>query len=158
MNVPFLTFERRNKEVKEEVLSIFEDFFDSGWYVLGQEVKEFEDSFSAFNMVGHTIGVSNGLDALHLALKALNIGTGDEVIIPSNTFIATALAVSYVGAQPIFVEPDPETYNINPDALEAAITSKTQAIMPVHLYGQACDMGSVLSTAQKHDIYVIHPS
>src|SRR5665647_955760 len=106
MNIPFLSFECVNKQIKAEILSSFENFFDSSWYVLGKQVKKFEEEYAAFNGVKHCIGVSNGLDALHIALKALNIGAGDEVIIPSNTYIATALAVSYVGATLVFVEPD----------------------------------------------------
>ena len=153
--IPFLTFQERNKNIKDEVLLTFEKFFDSGWYVLGQEVNTFEEAYNDFNQVKHTIGTSNGLDALHLSLKALNIGKGDEVIIPSNTFIATVLAISYVGATPIFVEPRTTTFNINPELIKAAITPRTKAIMPVHLYGQACEMDAIMSIAKKHNLYVI---
>ena len=155
MNIPFLNFTYRNASVRQEILDSFEKFFDSGYYVLGKEVAEFEKNYSTFNKTKHTLGVSNGLDALHLSLKALEIGEGDEVIIPSNTFIATALAVSYVGATPVFVEPRVDTYNINPEHIEAAITSKTKAIMPVHLYGQACEMDAIMAIAKKHQLYVI---
>jgi len=155
MKIPFLSFESSNKQIKAEILSSFEHFFDSSWYILGDQVKQFEQEYAAFNNVKHCIGVSNGLDALHLALKALDIGNGDEVIVPSNTYIATALAVSYVGAMPVFVEPDINTYNIDPAKIEAAVTSKTKAIMPVHLYGQACEMESIVAIAKKHNLFVV---
>jgi dTDP-4-amino-4,6-dideoxygalactose transaminase len=155
MKIPFLSFESSNKQIKSEILSSFEHFFDSSWYVLGEQVKRFEGEYATFNNVEYCIGVSNGLDALHIALKALGIGNGDEVIVPSNTYIATALAVSYVGATPVFVEPDINTYNIDPSKIEAAITSKTKAIMPVHLYGQACEMESIMAIAKKHNLFVV---
>src|SRR6185312_11502717 len=155
MKIPFLSFESSNQQIKAEILSSFEQFFDSSWYVLGDQVKQFEQEYAAFNHVKHCIGVSNGLDALHLALKALDIGKGDEVIVPSNTYIATALAVSYVGATPVFVEPDINTYNLDPLKIEAAITSKTKAFMPVHLYGQACEMEPIMAIAKKHHLFVV---
>jgi dTDP-4-amino-4,6-dideoxygalactose transaminase len=155
MNIPFLSFNEVNKEIKHEILDAFEQFFDDSWYILGEKVKRFETEYAAFNEVNYCIGLSNGLDALHLALRALNIGPRDEVIVPSNTFIATALAVSYVGATPIFVEPDIKTYNIEPSRIEAAITSRTKAIMPVHLYGQACDMEAIMAIAEKYNLYVV---
>ncbi len=155
MSVPFVSFEAVNSTIRGEILQSFEDFFDSAWYVLGDKVKAFEEQYAVFNGVNHCIGVSNGLDALHIALKVLNIGPQDEVIVPSNTFIATALAVSYVGAKPIFVEPDINTYNIDPEKIERAITSKTKAIMPVHLYGQACEMEAIMDIAEKHGLFVI---
>lgn len=141
--------------IKAEMQEAFEKVYDSYWYVMGKELTEFEKAYSTFNEVEYTIGVSNGLDALHLALKALGIGPGDEVIVPSNTYIATALAASYVGATPVFVEPNPLTYNINPNNIEAAISAKTKAIMPVHLYGQACEMHAIMDIAKKHSLYVI---
>jgi dTDP-4-amino-4,6-dideoxygalactose transaminase len=122
---------------------------------MGKKLEAFEKEYAAFNDTKFSIGVSNGLDALHLALKALNVTKGDEVIVPSNTYIATALAASYVGATPVFVEPDPNTYNINPANIEAAITSKTKVIMPVHLYGQACDMDAIMAIAKKHNLFVV---
>lgn len=155
MGVPFLNFEPMHSAIKPEMQKAFEKVYDSYWYVMGKELTEFEQSYSTFNKVEHTIGVSNGLDALHLALKSLGIGPGDEVIVPSNTYIATALAASYVGATPVFVEPNPLTYNINPDNIEAAITAKTKAIMPVHLYGQACEMEAIMDIAERHNLYVI---
>lgn len=155
MNIPFVSFSETNKLIRSEILQSFENFFDSDYYILGQKVIEFEKAYAAFNSVSHCIGVSNGLDALHIALKTLGIGSGDEVLVPSNTYIATALAVSYVGATPVFVEPDCNTYNIDPKKIEASITAKTKAIMPVHLYGQACEMDAIMQIAKAHNLYVI---
>jgi dTDP-4-amino-4,6-dideoxygalactose transaminase len=155
MNIPFLSFNETNTTIKPEIMSAFEQFFDKGWYVLGEHVKKFEKEYASFNKVNHAVGVSNGLDALHIALRTLEIRAGDEVIVPSNTYIATALAVSYVGATPVFVEPKNDTYNIDPDRIEAAISSKTKAIMPVHLYGQACEMDAIMAIAEKHGLHLI---
>jgi dTDP-4-amino-4,6-dideoxygalactose transaminase len=155
MRLPFLSFEHTNNQIRKEIKESFSNFFEKEWYVLGSEVENFEKEYALFNNTKHAVGVSNGLDALHLALRALNIGEGDEVIVPSNTFIATVLAVSYVKATPVFVEPDIDTYNINAEKIEAAITSKTRAIMPVHLYGQAAAMGTIMDIAQKHNLFVI---
>lgn len=155
MEIPFLSFKSSNQQIKAEILSSFEHFFDSSWYVLGGQVKKIEQEYQSFNNVQYCIGVSNGLDALHLALKSLGISNRDEIIVPSNTYIATALAVSYVGATPVFVEPDITTYNIDPAKIEAHITSKTKAIMPVHLYGQACEMEPIMAIAQKHNLFVV---
>lgn len=155
MNIPFVSFEVVNKKIKKEILSEFETFFDKGWYILGDKVNAFEKEYALFNKVSRCVGVSNGLDALHLALKTLNIGAGDEVIVPSNTYIATVLAVSYVGATAVFVEPDIQTYNIDTAKIESAITAKTKAIMPVHLYGQACRMDEIMAIAKMHRLYVI---
>ncbi len=141
--------------IKAEMQEAFMRVYDSNWFVLGKEVEQFENVYASFNQVKHTVGLSNGLDALHLALKACGVGVGDEVIVPSNTYIATVLAVSYVGAIPVFVEPIKETYNIDPNCIEAAITSKTKAIMPVHLYGQACEMTAIMELAKKYKLYVI---
>ena len=138
-----------------EVLQRFEDFFDSGYYVLGDYTKKFEDRFASYCNTAFAVGVSSGLDALHLALRALDIGPGDEVIVPSNTYIATVLAVSYTGATPVFVEPRYETANINPELIPKAITRRTKAIMPVHLYGQACEMDSIVKIARDHNLFVI---
>jgi len=141
--------------IKAEMQEAFNRVYDSNWFVLGKEVEQFENAYAAFNQVKHAVGLSNGLDALHLALKACGVGVGDEVIVPSNTYIATVLAVSYVDATPVFVEPNKETYNIDPNRIEASITSKTKAIMPVHLYGQACEMTTIMSLAKKYHLYVI---
>lgn len=155
MKIPFVSFTETNKLIKTEILSSFESFFDDAWYVMGKKLEAFEAEYAAFNNVDHCIGVSNGLDALHIALKTLGITAEDEVIVPSNTYIATALAVSYVGATPIFVEPKIDTHNIDPEKIEAAITPATKAIMPVHLYGQACEMEAIMKIAAKHNLYVI---
>lgn len=155
MKVAFLSFDAVNKQTKPELTAAFEKFFDSGWYILGESVKQFEKDYAAYNKVEACVGVSNGLDALHIALKTLNIGPGDEVIVPSNTYIATVLAVSYVSTTPVFVEPDFKTYNIDPAKIEAAITERTKAIMPVHLYGQSCDMTAIMAIAARHNLYVI---
>jgi dTDP-4-amino-4,6-dideoxygalactose transaminase len=141
--------------IKAEMQEAFIRVYESNWFVLGKELEQFESAYASFNQVKYTVGLSNGLDALHLALKACGVGVGDEVIVPSNTFIATVLAVSYVGATPIFVEPNRETYNIDPTRIEAAITSKTKAIMPVHLYGQSCEMTAIITLAKKHQLFVI---
>ena len=153
--IPFLSFKHVNKQIKSEITSAFEAFFDDGWYILGERLKAFEKSYAAFSHTQYCIGVSNGLDALSIALRSLNIGIGDEVIVPSNTYIASALAVSYTGARPVFVEPDLLTYNLDPKEVAKAITSQTKVIMPVHLYGQACDMTSIMKLATDHDLYVI---
>jgi len=129
--------------------------YDRQWYVLGEEVRAFEQQYAHFNRVRHVVGVSNGLDALVLALRAVGVGAGDEVIVPSNTYIATWLAVSRVGAQPVAVEPDPITSNLDPALLEAAITGKTKAIIPVHLYGQACQMAQIMAVAQKYQLHIV---
>jgi dTDP-4-amino-4,6-dideoxygalactose transaminase len=155
MNIPFLSFEATNRTIKHEIYVEFEKVFDSAWYILGDNVKKFEKAYSDYNNVTHTIGVGNGLDALILSLKALGIGPGDEVIVPSNTYIATALAVSYVGATPVFAEPDIRTYNILPENISKKITSRTKAIMPVHLYGQACQMDEIMQIAKEKNLYVV---
>lgn len=155
MQVPFLSFDSTNKQIKGAVMAAFEQFFDSGWYVLGERLKKFEQAYQQFNQVDFCIGVSNGLDALYLALKAVGITEGDEVIVPSNTYIATPLAVSYIGAKPVFVEPDSKTYNLNPKAIIDAITSRTKAIMPVHLYGQACEMDAIMEIARQYGLKVV---
>jgi dTDP-4-amino-4,6-dideoxygalactose transaminase len=155
MKIPFLDFKYMHAPLKKDMIQAFEAFYDSNWFVLGHRVKQFEAEYAQFNQTKYAVGVSNGLDALHIALKTLNIGQGDEVIVPSNTYIATALAVSYVGATPIFVEPSIETYNIDPILIEAAITNKTKAIMPVHLYGQACEMDAIITIAEKYNLYII---
>lgn len=155
MNVPFFNFEPTHSVIKAEIEEAFGEVYDNHWFILGEKLEIFEKAYSKFNQVKHTIGVSNGLDALHLALKALNVGAGDEVIIPSNTYIATALAVSYLGATPVFVEPFRTTYNIDPENIESAITSRTKALIPVHLYGQACDMKKIMALARKNGLAVV---
>ena len=155
IKVPFLNFSPMHSAIKVEMQEAFNRVYDSNWFVLGKEVEQFENAYATFNQVKHAVGLSNGLDALHLALKACGVGVGNEVIVPSNTYIATVLGVSYVGATPVFVEPIKETYNIDPNCIEAAITPKTKAIMPVHLYGQACEMTAIMELAKKYKLYVI---
>ena len=155
MNIPFLSFSSTNATIRDESLKAFEQVFDKSWYVLGDAVSGFEKEYASFNDVDFCIGTSNGLDALHLSLKSVGVGPGDEVITPSNSFIASALAISYTGAIPIFAEPNIQTYNIDPGEIEKHITAKTKAIMPVHLYGQACEMDRIVDIAGKHDLYII---
>ena len=153
--VPFYSFDKINSDIRQEILDSFQLFFDSKSYVLGSSLKSFETTYSLFSNSEYCIGISNGLDALTIAIKALNIGKNDEVLVPSNTFIASVLAITNCGATPIFIEPDKETYNIDTGLIESKITEKTKAIMPVHLYGQPCNMTEILSIAKKHDIYII---
>lgn len=155
MNVPFVSFRPMEKELDKELRAAFERVYTASWYIEGKEDEAFEKEFAEYCNASYCVGVGNGLDALMLALKALGIKEGDEVIVPSNTYIATALAVTYVGAKPVFVEPDISTFNINPSLIEEKITDKTKAIMPVHLYGQACDMDSIMEIARKHNLKVI---
>jgi len=155
MKIPFVSFLEMHQPIKMEMQQAFSDFYDKSWFVLGDGVKQFEQSYAAFNQITNCVGVSNGLDALHIALRALGIGEGDEVIVPSNTYIATLLACSYVGATPVLVEPSIDTYNIDPALIEPAITSKTKAIMPVHLYGQCCEMEAIMQIANKHNLFVV---
>lgn len=155
MEVPFMSFLPMEQELDSELRSAFDRVFNTSWYIGGKEDRAFEKAFADYIGVGHCIGVGNGLDALILGLKALGIGAGDEVIVPSHTFIATALAITYTGAKPIFVEVKVDTYNINPDLIEVAVTERTKAIIPVHLYGQACDMEPIMKIADKYGLKVI---
>jgi len=155
MKIPFLDLKAPYLELKEEFDAAYHRVMDSGWYVLGQEVEAFEAEFATYCGAKYCIGVGNGLDALQLILLAMGIGPGDEVIVPTNTYIATWLAVSHVGATPVPVEPDEKTYNIAPSLIEYAITDHTKAIMPVHLYGQPAEMDSINTIAQRHGVKVI---
>lgn len=155
MKIPFVSFIPMEKELEKDLRGAFDRVFTVSWYIEGKEDADFEDAFAKFCGVEYCVGVGNGLDALMLALKALDIKSGDEVIVPSNTYIATALAVTYTGARPVFVEPDIRTYNIDPTRIEDKITEKTKAIMPVHLYGQPCDMQPIIEIAKKHGLYVV---
>ena len=155
MNIPFLDIGAAYRELKDEIDVALQRVLDSGCYILGPEVEAFEVEWAAYCDAKHTVGLANGLDALTLALRALDIGPGDEVIVPSNTYIATWLAVSGVGATPIPVEPDNATYNIDCALIEAAITPQTRALLPVHLYGQPVDMDPILHIAQRHGLRVI---
>jgi dTDP-4-amino-4,6-dideoxygalactose transaminase len=153
--VPFLDLKATYLELKTDLDHSYQRVMNSGWYLLADELKKFEQAFAEYCGVEHCIGVGNGLDALHLILKAYGIGVGDEVIVPAHTFIATWLAVTYAGAVPVPVEVDEHTFNINPNLIEAAITQRTKAIMPVHLYGQPANMDPILALAKKYDLKVI---
>lgn len=155
MKIPFLDLQASYVESKNELDAAYRRVMDSGWYVLGREVEAFEEEFAAYCGAKHCVGVANGLDALHLILRAMEIGAGDEVIVPANTYIATWLAVSYAGAQPVPVEPDEQTYNIDPARIEAAVTPRTKAILAVHLYGQTADMEPIREIAARHGLKVI---
>lgn len=155
MQVPFLDLKSSYLELKDEFDSAYRRVMESGWYVLGKEVEAFETEFADYCESKYCVGVANGLDALHLVVRAYGIGPGDEVIVPSNTYIATWLAVTHAGATPVPVEPDESTYNIDPDLLEGLITPRTKAIMVVHLYGQPADMDGINAVAKKHDLKVI---
>ena len=155
LSVPFLSFQPQHLPARAEIMAAIGRVYDSYWYVLGDEVKNFEQAYAEFNQVQHTVGVANGLDALVLALRALEIGPGDEVIVPSNTYIATWLAVTQVGATPVPVEPDLATSNLDPALIAAAITPRTRAIMPVHLYGQACRMTEIMALAAQYRLHVV---
>jgi dTDP-4-amino-4,6-dideoxygalactose transaminase len=155
MNVPFLDLAAAYAELKSELDAVYGRVMASGRYILGEEVELFEREFAEYCGTKHCVGVANGLDALHLILRGYGIGPGDEVIVPSNTYIATWLAVSYVGADPIPVEPDLSTFNIDPENLEDAITSRTKAIIAVHLYGQPAEMDAINEIATKHGLKVI---
>ena len=156
--IPFLDLKSPYLELKEELDAAYQRVMTSGWYILGAEVEAFESEFAAYCGSKHCIGVGNGLDALHLILRGMDIGPGDEVIVPSNTYIATWLAVSYAGATPVPVEPDGKTYNIDPALIEAAITPRTKAILVVHLYGQSADMDPINKLAEEHGLKVIEDS
>lgn len=155
-NIRFLEVGRTYQELREEIDAAIHRVLGSGWYILGDEVEAFESEFAAYCGTRFCVGVSNGLDALHLILRAYEIGPGDEVIVPSHTFIATWLAVSYAGATPVPVEPpDDSSYTISAAAIEAAISSRTRAVIPVHLYGSPAEMDPILSLAARHDLKVI---
>lgn len=155
MDIPFVSFKPLEKELDADLRGAFTRVYENSWYIEGKEDEAFEKAFAEYCGTSYCIGCGNGLDALMLSLKALGVSDGDEVIVPSNTYIATALAVTYVGATPVFVDPDIRTYNIDPARIERKITQKTRAIMPVHLYGQPCDMDSIMEIARKYRIYVV---
>lgn len=153
--MPFLDVRATYLDLREEINAALIDVLEGGAYILGPAVASFEREFAAYLQVPYCVGVSSGLEALHLALCALNAGPGDEVLVPANTYIATWLAVSQTGATPVPVEPCLDTYNIDPDRVEAAITPRTRGILPVHLYGQPADMDLILEIARRHDLWVI---
>ncbi len=153
--IPFLDMKAQYVELKSEFDQAYQRVMDSGWYILGGEVEAFEQEFAAYLGAKHCIGVGNGLEALQLILMGYGIGSGDEVIVPANTYIASWLAVSYVGATPVPVEPHPATYNIDPARISQAITPRTKAIMPVHLYGQPVEMQAIWEIAEQHGLKII---
>jgi len=153
--IPFLDLDRLHQSIRAPLDAAYNRVMDSGWFIMGPELEAFEAEFAQYCEVKHCIGVGNGLEALHLLLRAYGIGPGDEVIVPSNTFIATWLAVTECGATPIPVEPDIDTHNIDPTLIVSAITSRTRAIIPVHLYGQPADMDPINVLAAKHGLIVI---
>ena len=155
IRTPFLDLGAAYRELKVEIDDAVHRVLDSGWYILGPEVTVFEEKWARFCEADHAVGVGNGLDALTLALRSLDIGPGDEVIVPSNTYIATWLAVTAVGATLVPVEPDPATYNLDPAQVKAAITPRTKVILPVHLYGQPADMDPSLDLAEEHNLFVV---
>ncbi len=155
MTVAFLSLADQVRELRPQLDEAMRRVLDSGWFLLGKELEAFEGEFAAYVQAKHCVGVANGLDGLHLALRACGIGAGDEVIVPSNTYIATWLAVSQVGAVPVPVEPDARTCNLDPARLAAAITPRTRAVMPVHLYGQPADMDAILAVTRPRGLRVI---
>lgn len=155
MNIPYSSFAPAHNEISEQMHEKFSEVFGRNYFIMGRELEAFEQEFADYCGAKHAIGVGNGLDALYLVLRALEIGKGDEVIVPSNTYIATALAVSYAGATPVFVEPDISTCTIDPALIESRITDRTKAIMAVHLYGRTCEMDEINAIAEKHGLKVI---
>ncbi|WP_312647423.1 DegT/DnrJ/EryC1/StrS family aminotransferase [Aminipila sp.] len=155
MGVPFVSFETMHKEIELEMIAKFQAVFENNVFIKGDELETFEKNFADYCGNKYCVGCATGLDALFLILKAYGYGPGDEVIVPANTFIATALAVSYCGATPVLVEPDEDTYTINPSIIEEKITDKTKAIIAVHLYGRCADMDPILDVAKRHNLKVI---
>src|SRR6266511_254100 len=155
MRIPFLELTPTYLELKDEFDTAWHRVMDSGWYLLGSELESFEQEYAAYCGAKHCVGVGSGLDALHLGLRAWEIGRGDEVIVPAHTFIATWLAVTFAGAAPVPVDPDRKTLNLDPERVAAAITPRTRAIIPVHLYGQPADMEPINAIAEKHGLKVL---
>src|SRR6266700_6649196 len=155
INVPFMELKREHEILRKDLQKVWDDVLDSTGFIGGAAVEGFETAFAAFCEVKHAVGVGNGTDALLLALKALSIGRGDEVIVPANSFVATAAGVVHAGATPVFVDIDPKTYNIDVKEIENHISPKTKAIIPVHLYGQPADMSPVLELARLYSLKVI---
>lgn len=153
--IPFLSLDYQHKEVDKNIRSSIDNVLSNGSFILGKHVESFEKKFAKFTGVRHCIGTGNGFDALKISLQSLGIGKGDEVIVPSNTCIPTWIAVSATGARVVPVEPDIQTYNIDPSKIERAVTSKTRAIVPVHLYGQACEMNAIMDIARRNKLYIV---
>lgn len=160
--IPFLDLKKINEQYRAEFQKAIDEVLDSGWYILGQQNESFEKEFAAYCGTTHAIGVANGLDALILVLEAYKemgrLHTGDEVLVPANTYIASILAISKAGLHPVMVEPDYDTMLLDVSRIEEKISSKTKAIMPVHLYGQLCDMATIDAIAKKHGLLVIEDS
>jgi len=155
IQIPFLNLKNIHSELRQDLQAAFDRVMDSGRFIMGPELESFEDEFAQFCQVKHCIGVGNGLEAIHLLLRAYGIGPGDEVVVPANTFVATWLAVTESGATPIPVDPNPKTYNIEASLISEVITHRTRAIIPVHLYGQPADMDPIKEVASKHGLVVI---
>jgi len=155
MKVNFVDLKTQHESIKEDIQNGISSVMENTSFILGPQVKEFEEKFADYSQTPFGVGVASGTDAIMLSLKSLEIGPGDEVITAANTFIATVLGISHAGAAPILVDIDPETHTIDPGKIEAAVTSRTKAILPVHLYGQTADMDAIMKTAEKHGLYVI---
>ncbi len=155
MKVSFLDLHATYRELRSELNDAYQKVMDSGWYILSRELEMFENDFARYCGTKHCIGVGNGLDALCLILRGYGIGPGDEVVVPANTYIATWLAVSHTGAKPVPAEPDQATYNISHDAVKEAVSERTRAILPVHLYGLPADMDPLLAVSREHGLKVI---
>ena len=155
MKIPFSTLKYLHNDLKSEIVKKFDDIYESGWFIHGNELKDFENNFAKYIGCKYCVGVGNGLDAITLALRALGIKKGDEVIVPSNTFIATVLAISEVGATPILVDTDLDTCNISYKSIEKNITSKTKAIIVVHLYGQSADMDEIVKICKDNNLFLV---
>jgi dTDP-4-amino-4,6-dideoxygalactose transaminase len=155
MSIPFLDLKSVYAEIHDELDEAVSRVVSSGWYLIGNELAAFEREFADYVGAKHCVGVANGLEAMHLALLAKGVGSGDEVIVPSNTYLATWLAISYAGATPIPVEPVEHTFNLDPDRIEAAITPRTRAILPVHLYGQPADLDPICEIAREYGLWVL---
>ena len=155
MTVNYENLARTNKKFEEDFKKSFEDFLQKGWYVLGQQVKQFEKEFADYIGTKYCIGVASGLDALIISLECLKIPKGSDVLVPSNTYIATILAIIKAGLNPVLVEPDFETCNINPELIEQNFTKNTKAVLVVHLYGKACQMDKIVDFCKKHNLYLV---
>lgn len=153
--IPFFTLNHQHAEIEKEVFSFYKQLHTDAHYISGKHLLQFETAYARYHTVKHCVGVGNGLDALILSLRALEIGKGDEVIVPANSFIATLLAVTQVGATPVLVEPDERTYTITAEEIQRKLSSKTKAIIPVHLYGLPCAMDEISALAEKNDLYII---
>ncbi|GFO59346.1 aminotransferase [Geomonas silvestris] len=158
MTIPFLDLKSPYLELKDDLDTAYRKVMESGYHIMGHELEAFEAEFAAYCGTEHAVGVGNGLEALHLILRALDLGPGDEVLVPTNTYIASWLAITHTGARPVPVEPDPATNNMDPARVEAAITPRTKAILAVHLYGQTADIDPILAVARRHNLKVIEDS